>query len=189
MIKEQLIFSFCIYMHTMKRVSRFSAARYVCTKCRELEDQLTHHIYIEKAYMKLEIRNNRNISCKTWEFGLKYFQNDSEYIIKYMDFLMTFNEYLKIRQLFEISLDKLNDKDHIEKLFKKMINYESKSGDLNSVSALEKQVLSRYLNKNVIELYTDRYRIQNENSISKLGLSYLDDSDKEKIEIVRIIDK
>ena len=106
-----------------------------------------------------------------------------------MDFLMTFNEYPKIRQLFEISLDKLNDKDHIEKLFKKMINYESKFGDLNSVSALEKQVLSRYLNENVIELYTDRYRIQNENSISKLGLSYLDDSDKEKIEIVRIIDK
>lgn len=183
-IKEQLTFIYCIYMNTMKRLSGLSAARSVFSKCRKLKNQLTYHIYIENAYLEFQNQNDHKTACKVLELGLKYFQNDGEYIIKYMDFLILINKYAQIKQLFETSLDKLEDNDHIKQVFKKMINYESKFGNLGNVYSLEKRFLSRYPNENVIGLFTDRYQIQNENYIKKLELTYLNNSENEKLKLL-----
>lgn len=183
-IKEQLTFIYCIYMNTMKRLSGLSAARAVFSKCRKLKNQLTHHIYIENAYLEFQNQNDHKTACKVLELGLKYFQNDGEYIIKYMDFLILINKDAQIKQLFETSLDKVEDNDHVKQIFKRMIGYESKFGNLNNVYALEKRFLSKYPNENLIELFTDRYRIQNENYIKRLELIYLYDLDKEKLKLL-----
>lgn len=183
-IKEQLTFIYCIYMNTMKRLSGLSAARSVFSKCRKLKNQLTHHIYIENAYLEFQNQNDHKTACKVLELGLKYFQNDGEYIIKYMDFLILINKDAQIKQLFETSLDKVEDSDHVKQIFKKMIGYESKFGNLNNVYALERRFLSKYPNENIIEMFTDRYQIQNENYIKKLELTYLYDSDKEKLKLL-----
>lgn len=183
-IKEQLTFIYCIYMNTMKRLSGLSAARAVFSKCRKLKNQLTHHIYIENAYLEFQNQNDHKTACKVLELGLKYFQNDGEYIIKYMDFLILINKDAQIKQLFETSLDKVEDSDHVKQIFKKMIGYESKFGNLNNVYALERRFLSKYPNENIIEMFTDRYQIQNENYIKKLELTYLYDSDKEKLKLL-----
>lgn len=183
-IKEQLTFIYCIYMNTMKRLSGLSAARAVFSKCRKLKNQLTHHIYIENAYLEFQNQNDHKTACKVLELGLKYFQNDGEYIIKYMDFLILINKDAQIKQLFETSLDKVEDSDHVKQIFKKMIGYESKFGNLNNVYALERRFLSKYPNENIIEMFTDRYQIQNENYIKKLELTYLYESDKEKLKLL-----
>lgn len=183
-IKEQLTFIYCIYMNTMKRLSGLSAARAVFSKCRKLKNQLTHHIYIENAYLEFQNQNDHKTACKVLELGLKYFQNDGEYIIKYMDFLILINKDAQIKQLFETSLDKMGDSDHVKQIFKKMIGYESKFGNLNNVYALEKRFLSKYPNENIIELFADRYQIQNENYIKILELTYLYNSEKEKLRLL-----
>lgn len=78
----------------------------------------------------------------------------------------------------------MEDSDHVKQIFKKMIGYESKFGNLNNVYALERRFLSKYPNENIIEMFTDRYQIQNENYIKKLELTYLYDSDKEKLKLL-----
>lgn len=177
-IKEKLTFIYCIYMNTMKRLSGLSAARSVFSKCRKLKDQLTHHIYIENAYLEFQNQNDVKTASKVLELGLKYFQNDGEYVLKYMDFLILVNKDSQIKQLFETSLDKVEDPVQNKQIFKKMVSYESKFGDLNNVYSLEKRFLTKYPDENVIELFTDRYQIQHENYIKKLELTYLYEADK-----------
>lgn len=165
----------------MKRLSGLSAARSVFSKCRKLKNQLTHHIYIENAYMEFQNQNDYKTACKVLELGLKYFQGDGEFIIKYMDFLVLINKDSQIKQLFETSLDKMENPSQIKRIFKKMINYESKFGNLNNVYSLEKRYLDKYPNEKLIELYTDRYQIQEEDYIKKLELTYLYTPDQQNI--------
>ena len=177
-IKEKLTFIYCIYMNTMKRLSGLSAARSVFSKCRKLKNQLTHHIYIENAYLEFQNQNDFKTACKVLELGLKFFQNDGEYVIKYMDFLILVNKDSQIKQLFETSLDKVEDTVQLKQIFKKMVSYESKFGNLNNVYSLEKRFLTKYPDEDVLELFTDRYQIQHENYIKKLELTYRYEADK-----------
>lgn len=167
----------------MKRTSGLSAARSVFSKCRKLKSQLTHHIYIENAYLEFQNQTDYKTACKVLELGLKYFQADGEYIVKYMDFLILINKDSQIKQLFETSLDKVQDSFYIKLIFQKMIGYESKFGNVSNVYSLEKRFLEKYPDIKIVELFTDRYKIQDENYIKKLELTYLYDSNKENISL------
>ncbi|CCK73447.1 cleavage polyadenylation factor subunit RNA14 NDAI_0G04620 [Naumovozyma dairenensis CBS 421] len=176
--KRKLTFVYCIYMNTMKRLSGLSAARSVFSKCRKLKKNLTHDIYIENAYMEFQNQNDYKTPCKVLELGLKYFQNDGIYILKYLDFLILLNKDSQIKTLFEISIDKIEDLNQLKLIFKKILNYESKFGNLNNLYQLEKRFLEKFPNENLIDIFTDRYQIQNENLIKKLELRYLYDDTK-----------
>ncbi|QLQ80119.1 hypothetical protein HG537_0D01190 [Torulaspora globosa] len=175
MQKKKMTFVNCIYMNTMKRLSGLSAARSVFGKCRKLKNNLTHDIYIENAYLEFQNQNDYKTACKVLELGLKYFQEDATYINKYMDFLIVINKDSQIKTLFETSVEKLKDLEGLRSIYKKMISYESKFGNLNNVYSLEKRFFERFPHENLIEVFTDRYRVQDENLIKQLELTYMDD--------------
>lgn len=176
--RQKLTFVYCIYMNSMKRLSGLSAARKVFRKCRKLEKLLSHEIYIENAY--LEFHNNSDIktACKVLELGLKYFSNDGEYVNKYLDFLVLVNQDAQIKSLFETSLEKLTDLDQLQSIYKKVINYESKFGNLNNVYSLETRLFEKFPQLEKIEVFSDRYQIQRQNFVKKLELTYLQHDDK-----------
>lgn len=173
--KKKMTFVYCIYMNTMKRLSGLSAARSVFGKCRKLKNNLTYDIYIENAYLEFQNQNDYKTACKVLELGLKYFQEDAAYINKYMDFLIVINKDSQIKTLFETSVEKLKDLEGLRSIYKKMISYESKFGNLNNVYSLEKRFFERFPHENLIEVFTDRYRIQDENLIKQLELTYMED--------------
>ena len=105
--------------------------------------------------------------------GLKYFQNDGVYINKYLDFLIFLNKDSQIKTLFETSVEKVQDLTQLKEIYKKMISYESKFGNLNNVYSLEKRFFERFPQENLIEVFTSRYQIQNSNLIKKLELTYM----------------
>lgn len=172
--KKNLTFVNCIYMNTMKRLSGLSAARSVFGKCRKLKNNLTHDIYIENAYLEYQNQNDYKTACKVLELGLKYFQEDSVYVNKYMDFLIVLNKDPQIKTLFETSAERLKDLEGLRSLYKKMISYESKFGSLSNVYSLEKRFFERFPQENLIEVFTDRYQVQDVNLIKKLELTYMD---------------
>lgn len=180
-IKERLTFIFCIYMNTMKRLSGLSAARSVFSKCRKLKNQLTHHIYIENAYLEQDKQNDDKTACKVLELGLKYFQNDGEYINKYLSFLISINKSSLIKTLFETSIDKINDLSQLKLIFQKMINYETKFGNLHNVYSLEQRFFEKFNNEDMLSTFTNRYQIQDENYIKKLELTYLYKQDQQRL--------
>lgn len=173
--KKKMTFVNCIYMNTMKRLSGLSAARSVFGKCRKLKNNLTHDIYIENAYLEFQNQNDYKTACKVLELGLKYFQDDAAYVNKYLDFLIVINKDSQIKTLFETSVEKLTDLEGLRSIYKKMISYESKFGNLNNVYSLEKRFFERFPQENLLEVFTDRYRVQDENLIKQLELTYMDD--------------
>lgn len=179
--KERLTFIYCIYMNTMKRLSGLSAARSVFSKCRKLKNQLTHQIYIENAYLESDKQNDDKTACKVLELGLKYFQNDGEYINKYLSFLISINKSSMIKTLFETSIDKIQDLYQLKSIYQKMINYETKFGNLNNVYSLEQRYFEKFDKEDMITTFTNRYQIQNENYIKKLELTYLYEEDQLKL--------
>ena len=171
--REKLTFVFCVYMNTMKRISGLSAARTVFGKCRKLKRILTHDVYVENAYLEFQNQNDYKTAFKVLELGLKYFQNDGVYINKYLDFLIFLNKDSQIKTLFETSVEKVQDLTQLKEIYKKMISYESKFGNLNNVYSLEKRFFERFPQENLIEVFTSRYQIQNSNLIKKLELTYM----------------
>lgn len=175
-LRKELTFVYCIYMSSMKRLSGLSAARSVFGKCRKLKSILTHDIYIENAYLEFQNQNDYKTACKVLELGLKYFQTNSLYINKYLDFLILTNRDSQIKTLFETSVEKVKDLSGLKSIYKKMISYESKFGSLNNVYLLEKRFFERFPEENLIETFTDRYLIQDQNLIKKLELTYMYDN-------------
>lgn len=173
-LKERLTLIYCTYMNVVKKNSGLSAARSVFGKCRKLKDTVTHQIYIENAF--LEYYNQTDgykTALKVLELGLKYFQNDGAYINKYLDFLILLNKDSQVKTLFESSINKIEDKAQLYKVFRKIISYETKYGNLSKVYSLEKRFLEKFPDENLIETFSNRYQIQHENLIKKLELPYI----------------
>lgn len=176
-LKEKLSYVYCTYMNTVKKVSGLSAARSIFGKCRKLKDNITHHVYIENAF--LEYHNQADgykTALKVLELGLKYFQADGEYINKYIDFLIMLNKDAQIKTLFESSIDKIDERAHARAMFKKVIAYETKYGNLANVYLLEKRFQKKYPKEASVELFSDRYAIQSENLMERLEFPYLEGS-------------
>ncbi|SCU85716.1 LADA_0D09186g1_1 [Lachancea dasiensis] len=171
--RQKITFFYCIYMNALKRVSGLSAARKVFGKCRKLKDLLTHEIYIENAYLEFHNQNDHKTACKVLELGMKYFANSGEYVNKYLDFLILINQDGLIKSLFESSLDKVVDIDQLQSIYKKVINYESKFGNLTNAYSIENRFFEKFPQLEKIEVFTDRYQVQNNNLVKKLELTYL----------------
>ncbi|SCU96385.1 LANO_0E13366g1_1 [Lachancea nothofagi CBS 11611] len=171
--RQKITFVYSIYMNAMKRVSGLSSARKVFGKCRKLKDLLTHEIYVENAYLEFHNQNDHKTACKVLELGMKYFADNGEYVNKYLDFLILINQDGLIKTLFETSIDKVVDTDELQIFYKKVINYESKFGNLSSAYSIESRFFEKFPQLEKIEVFTDRYQIQNNNLIKKLELNYL----------------
>ncbi|AAS52057.1 ADR137Wp [Eremothecium gossypii ATCC 10895] len=172
---RKLTFAYCVYMTTMKRVTGLSAARKVFSKCRKLKKDISYEIYVENAYM--EYYNNSDVTtpCRVLEFGLKYFQDNGNYINKYLDFLILVKQDAQIKSLFESCIDKIYNLDQLKEIYKKVINYESKFGNLNNVYELERRFFEKFPEAEKIEVFTDRYQLQGENLLKRLEFPYLMD--------------
>lgn len=170
--RKTLTYIYCIYMNTMKRLSGLSAARAVFGKCRKLKKAMTHDIYVENAYLEFQNQNDHKTASKVLELGLKYFGDDGEYINKYMDFLSLLNRGSQMKTLFETSIEKVEDLRQLKKIYVKMIGYESKYGNLNNVYQLEKRFFEKFPDTDLIQLFSTRYKIQDDNKIKNLELTY-----------------
>ncbi|KAG0672633.1 mRNA 3'-end-processing protein rna14 [Maudiozyma exigua] len=175
-LKEKLTYLYCVYMNTVKKISGLSAARSIFGKCRKLKDNVTHQIYIENAY--LEYYNQAEgykTALKVLELGLKYFHTDGQYINKYLDFLILLNKDSQIKTLFESSIDKIENNSEKHAIFKKMIQYETKYGNISTVYTLEKRFKEKFPDETMIDTFSNRYLIQRRNMIKKLELPYIYD--------------
>lgn len=171
--RQKITFVYCIYMNAMKRVSGLSSARKVFGKCRKLKDFLTHEIYVENSHLEFHNSNDHKTACKVLELGYKYFSDNGEYVNKYLDFLILINQDGLIKSLFETSLDRVVDLDQLQKIYKKVINYESKFGNLTNAYSIENRFFEKFPQLEKIEVFTDRYQVQGSNLMKRLELTYL----------------
>lgn len=175
--RQNITFVYCIYMNAMKRLAGLSAARKVFGKCRKLKKMLTHEIYVENAHLEFHNSSDHKTACKVLELGMKFFSDNGDYVNKYLDFLILINQDALIKSLFETSLEKVSDLEQLKLIYKKVINYESKFGNLSSAYSIEKRLFAKFPDLEKIEVFTDRYQIQGKNLIKSLELTYLSNND------------
>lgn len=131
-----------IYIQLMRftrRTDGLKAARAVFKRARD-ENKCSHHIYSAAALMEYHCTKDQTISCKIFEVGLKKHNTCPDYIMSYIDFMISLNEENNTRVLFErvLTTCPLQPKDTIE-IWNSFLDFEAAIGDLNSITKVERR--------------------------------------------------
>lgn len=173
------------YMKCIKRLKGLKDSRLIFSLCRKSKATLTHHIFVESAYLEY-FNGEKSTALKVFNLGLKpnFFNNDGEYIFKYLRFLIKINDDTNLRSLFETTIT--NKKDIIEpkwlkKIYLVFLHYESNFGQLTNVIKLENKFLENFPNEDPIKVFSYRY---NNNINSEFGEELFEEDTEDLIKLV-----
>nr|CAG8597475.1 9724_t:CDS:10 [Entrophospora candida] len=122
--------------------SGMKAARTMFSKARK-SPYCTHHVFIASAMMEYHCNKDLVVAGKIFELGLKTFINDPDYVVQYLDFLISLNDDNNALALFERALLSIpSDKAKI--LWKKFSDYENNYGDLASIYKINERQAKEY---------------------------------------------
>lgn len=157
---KAITLTYCQYMKSLKRLIGSKGSRQVFSLGRKSK-RITHHLFVENAYLEY-YSGSQSTALKVFELGLKsnFFENDGEYIFKYLKFLIKINDDTNSRSLFESTVNNKKEKISnywLNKIFKVFLNYEVKFSTLTSIKKLELKYLEYFPNKKEFNLFADRY--------------------------------
>ncbi len=184
---------YVFYMRAIKRSEGLDAARKIFGEARKNEF-ITYHIYVQSALMEYHTDNKSHVSFKVFDFGMRRFSENTEYIQEYMKFLILIGDDTNARALFEKTVSKLSPQD-AKPLYEQFIDYEANYGDLGAVLKLQERYMKLFtedsllgpkaiLSKDTVEpyftnienielsLFTIRYTKFNVNLIYNYDLGY-----------------
>ncbi|CAJ0635957.1 15600_t:CDS:10 [Entrophospora sp. SA101] len=129
-------------MRFERRIGGMKAARTMFSKARK-SPYCTHHVFIASAMMEYHCNKDLVVAGKIFELGLKTFINDPDYVVQYLDFLISLNDDNNALALFERALLSIpSDKAKI--LWKKFSDYENNYGDLASIYKINERQAKEY---------------------------------------------
>ncbi|WVO21992.1 mRNA 3'-end-processing protein RNA14 [Cryptococcus decagattii] len=124
-----------MYMRFARRAEGIKAARGVFGKARK-SPHLTWHVFEASALMEYHTNKDAAVAIRIFELGLKQFSEDVDYVIKYLQFLLSINDDNNARALFERSAVRITG-DKARPLWDAWARYEYTYGDLSAVHKLE----------------------------------------------------
>jgi cleavage stimulation factor subunit 3 len=141
-LKKMTTLVWIIYMRLSRRSQSIRAARLVFSRARK-SDMVTSHVFTASALMEYYVNKDPTVAGKIFELGMKSFPlaedpESTEYIIRYLDFLMCLNDDNNTRALFERSLAVI-PKERSKPIWDKYNDYETQYGDLSNLYRIEKR--------------------------------------------------
>ncbi|OWZ63165.1 mRNA 3'-end-processing protein RNA14 [Cryptococcus neoformans] len=124
-----------MYMRFARRAEGIKAARGVFGKARK-SPHLTWHVFEASALMEYHTNKDAAVAIRIFELGLKQFSEDVDYVIKYLQFLLSINDDNNARALFERSAVRIMG-NKARPLWDAWARYEYTYGDLSAVHKLE----------------------------------------------------
>lgn len=175
-------------MMTNKRANGIKESRQIFKQAKKFP-YIGHELYVENALMEY-YSDNKNISRKVFELGMKTYGNDGQYLISYLDFLIMVNEIDNIKVMFETGINNLKskidedilitedvdspswvkdmlietiklNKAHVKKLFQNYSKFATKFLDLGIVSSLESRYKELFPDEDSIGYLSARYSYNN----------------------------
>jgi cleavage stimulation factor subunit 3 len=104
---------------------------------------ITNHVFVASALMEYYVNKDPVVAGKIFELGMKTFplnedEGSTEYILRYLDFLMCLNDDNNTRALFERSLAAIQVA-RSKPVWQKYIDYETQYGDISNFYRIEKR--------------------------------------------------
>lgn len=144
-LKEATTLIWIVYMRLTRRSQSIRNSRLVFSRARK-SPLITNEIFTASALMEYYVNKDPIVAGKIFEVGLKTFplnEDSVDYVLHYLDFLMSLNDDNNTRALFERALAVI-PQDKAKKLWKKYIDYETQYGDLTNLNGIQRRMDAIY---------------------------------------------
>ncbi|GAA97709.1 hypothetical protein E5Q_04388 [Mixia osmundae IAM 14324] len=153
-LKKSLSLACIMECQYARRAEGFMAARDVFGRSRK-SPHLIWQTVEHSALAEYHWNKEAQIATNIFEFGVKRFGDDVEYVNRYFDFLKARNDDQNLRALFERSISKIAA-EQVRPLWDRMMRYESLYGDLAAVQKLEVRFAEAYPDEDAVTRFADR---------------------------------
>ncbi|WWC69469.1 uncharacterized protein I206_103409 [Kwoniella pini CBS 10737] len=159
-----------MYMRFARRSEGIKAARAIFGKARK-SPYLTWHVFEASAMMEYHSNKDSAVAIRIFELGLKLFSEEVEYVIKYLQFLLSVNDDTNARALFERSAIKIPPFSS-RSLWDIWARYEYLYGDLSAVHKLETRFAEVFPNDSPLKRFAQRYTYNGIDQIAARDLGF-----------------
>ena len=154
-LAEEGTVAYVMYMRATRRIEGIKAARQIFARCIKSPHH-TWHIYVASALMEHQASKESTIAIKIFARGLKSFPENAEYVLEYLNFLLSIRDDTNARALFEQTTAKLAP-EKARPLFARWYEYESMYGDLASAQKLALRMGEIEPNSNPLTRFGQRF--------------------------------
>ncbi|WVF72119.1 hypothetical protein IAT40_006931 [Kwoniella sp. CBS 6097] len=159
-----------MYMRFARRAEGIKAARGVFGKARK-SPYLSWHTFEASAMMEYHSNKDSAVAIRIFELGLKLFSEEVEYVIKYLQFLLSVNDDTNARALFERSALKIPPTKS-RPLWDTWARYEYLYGDLSAVHKLETRFVEVFPTDSPLKRFAQRYTYNGIDQIALMDLGF-----------------
>ncbi|EIW69695.1 hypothetical protein M231_06303 [Tremella mesenterica] len=159
-----------MYMRHARRASGIKAARGVFGKARK-SSHATWHVYEASAMMEYHSNKDSSVAIRIFELGLKLFAEDGDYVVKYLQFLLSINDDTNARALFERSALKI-PAEKARPLWDAWARYEYMYADLAAVQKLEARFAEVFPNDSPLKRFAQRFTYSSLDEIATQDLGF-----------------
>ncbi|ORY33805.1 hypothetical protein BCR39DRAFT_519303 [Naematelia encephala] len=154
-----------MYMRFARRAEGIKAARGIFGKARK-SAHVTWHVFEASAMMEYHSNKDASVAIRIFELGWKLFAEEVEYVVRYLQFLLSINDDTNARALFERSALKI-PADKARPLWDAWARYEYLYGDLSAVQKLETRFSEVFPNDSPLKRFAQRFTY---NGIDEIAL-------------------
>lgn len=159
-----------MYMRFARRAEGLKAARLVFGKARK-SPHVTWHSFEASALMEYHSNKDSAVAVRIFELGLKQFDEDVPFVIKYFEFLLAINDDTNARALFERSALKI-PADKARPLWDVWARYEYMYGDLVAVHKLEQRWAEAFPADSPLKRFAQRFSFDGIDEIALRDLGF-----------------
>ncbi|KAL9030316.1 MAG: hypothetical protein Q9196_001544 [Gyalolechia fulgens] len=165
-LHKTITFVWITLMRAMRRVQgkgkvgdKVGGSRQIFTDARK-RGRLTHDIYVASAMIEYHCYEPE-ATKKIFERGLKLFPEDEAFALEYIKHLMTTNDHINARVIFETVVNKLTSKpetlQRAKPLYAFFHDFESKYGELTQIIKLEKRMKEHFPDDPTLSHFSRRF--------------------------------
>ncbi|KAI5478156.1 mRNA 3'-end-processing protein RNA14 [Pseudohyphozyma bogoriensis] len=163
-------------MRFARRAEGVKMARQVFAKARKSK-YMTWQVMEASAKMELHWNNDAKVATNVFELGLKTFSKDPDYVLQYLDFLISTNNPNNARALFERTVA-LVEPAKAKPIWDRMAQYEYEYGDFLAAQKIFSRYTEAFPDVSPIDRFAQRFGYHGlRDAITQdLGTSTLEDS-------------
>ncbi|TIA80085.1 hypothetical protein E3P98_02868 [Wallemia ichthyophaga] len=157
-------------MRLARRSEGIKAARVVFKEART-SPYCTWQVFEAGATMEYHSSKDASVATKIFELGLKRFAGEIDYVLKYLDFLISINDEGNARALFERIAPGMGA-EKARPLWTRWASYEYMYSDLPSALKLEQRLADTFPEEQPIRRFAERHSHQRVDKIATTDLGY-----------------
>ncbi|GJJ07957.1 hypothetical protein Clacol_002164 [Clathrus columnatus] len=169
--RTELCIAWITYMRFARRAEGLKPARAVFGKARK-DKWIGWEVYEAAASLEYHFTKMTDVPTRIYETGLTKFQSESEYVMRYLKFLISINDETNARALFERMIGTFTP-EKARPLWETWLGYEYNYGDLTSAIKLEKRMSEIYPEDNSMRRFAQRHMYGNHDPIAERDLGYV----------------